>query len=203
MNLEETTAVLAKAASFDNRTVGAVNVMAWHEIIGELDIRDCLRAITLHHSDSTEYLMPAHVRRIAEKVRSERQELEFRDQQHRELEAYRANAGALTDRSEEIQAFVAEVRDVLPEGSVEALHPRREFWRREHQAWMHQVTAEPNPDFDPDKVPIVSWQASKLPPPGEWWENDAEREAHARKLLADAGRLKPRRDHEDTAEETL
>lgn len=197
MNLEETAAVLAKAAGFDNRTVGDANVLAWHEILGELDIRDCLRAITLHHSDSTEYLMPAHVRRIAEKVRSERQELEFRDQQHRELEAYRADAGALTDRSEEIQAFVAEVRGVLPEGDIEALFPRREHWRREYQTYQRQITAEPNPDFNPDLEPIGSWQASKLPPPGAWWENEAEREADARRLLAEANRLRPRGDREE------
>lgn len=193
MNLEETAAVLAKAAGFDNRSVGDANVLAWHEIIGDLDVRDCLRAITLHHTDSTEYLMPAHVRRIAERVRSERQEIDFRDQQHRELEAYRSQAGPLIDRSQEIQDFVHQVRDVLPEGNVEALHPRREFWRREHTAYQRQLTAEPNPFFDPDLEPVGTWEASKHPPAGAWWEDDAKREVDAVEMLAKAGRLRRRR----------
>lgn len=193
MNLVETGAVLAKAAGFDNRTVGDANILAWHEVLGDLDVRDCLRAITLHHSDSTEYLMPAHIRRIAEKVRSDRQEIEFRDQQHRELEAYRAQAGPLVDRSQDIQDFVHQVRDVLPEGSIEALHPRREFWRREHQAYQRQITAEPNPDFDPAMEPIGTWEASKQEPAGAWWEDDAKREASAVEILAKAGRLRRRK----------
>lgn len=149
MNLEETGAVLAKAAGFDNRSVGPANVLAWHEVIGDLRVDDCLRAITLHHRSSTEYLMPVHVRRLAEDVRRDRQQLELEHERRLELESYAATAGPLTDRSEEIQDFVHQVRDALPEGSPEVLHPRREHWRREHTAYVRQVTAEPNPDFDP------------------------------------------------------
>jgi hypothetical protein len=149
MNLEETAAVLAKAAGYDNRTIGDANVLAWHEALGDLDIRDCLTAIAQHHRESTEYLMPVHIRRIAANLRHGRQELDFRQQQHRELEAYRATAGPLTDRSADILALVALVRSVLPEGNVEALYPRREYWRREHQAYRRQANATPNPAYRP------------------------------------------------------
>ena len=199
MNLEETGAVLAKAAGFDNRSVGPANVLAWHEVIGDLRVDDCLRAITLHHRSSTEYLMPVHVRRLAEDVRRDRQQLELEHERRLELESYAATAGPLTDRSEEIQDFVHQVRDALPEGSPEVLHPRREHWRREHTAYVRQVTAEPNPDFDPAMQAIPVWQASKHPPAGAWWEDEVQREKPSRELLAEAGRLHRKR---STDEET-
>ena len=149
MNIEQAAAVLAKAAALDNRSQSDAAILAWHEVIGDLDYRDALNAVTIHRRESTEYLMPVHVRRIAEKLRTERQELEFHEQQRRELEAYAANAGPLTDRSGDIQSLVARIRSILPDGDVEALHPRREHWRREHQAYLRQTTAEPNPRYKP------------------------------------------------------
>lgn len=199
MNLEETGAVLAKAAGFDNRTVGPANVLAWHEVLGDLNVHDCLRAITLHHRASTEYLMPAHIRRLAEDVRRDRQDQELEAERRLELEAYAATAGPLTDRSAEIQNFVHQVRDTLPEGNAEALHPRREHWRREHTAYVRQVTAEPNPDFDPAMQAIPVWQASKHPPAGAWWEDETQREKHSRELLAEAGRLHRKRSTDEEA----
>lgn len=197
MNLEETAAVLAKAAGYDNRTVGRANVLAWHEAIGDLRADECLHAVTLHHRQSDAYLMPVHVRRIAEKLRAERQGREAADGHRRELDAYAAHAGPLGDRSEEIQEFVHDVRDALPEGNVEALHPRREHWRREHTAFQRQAHAEPNPDWDPTMGPASSWQRTVGPVRGAWWENDADREADSRKILNLAGRLKRRRAADD------
>jgi hypothetical protein len=197
MNLEEITAVLGKAAAIDNRTVGQANVLAWHEIIGHLDVRDALAAVTQHRIESPDvYLQPGHVLRIAEKLRAERQDRERRDEQHRELEAYAATAGPLTDRSAELRAFVHQVRDALPESSTEVLAPRHEHWRREHQAFQRQQDAQPNPDFVPGMAPIVTWQASKREAAGAWWEDDAKREASAVEILATAGRLHPRRRRE-------
>lgn len=152
MNLEETAAVLAKAAGYDNRTIGDANVMAWHEALGDLNVRDCLAAVAQHHRESDAYLMPVHVRRIAERLRKERQDREFEQDQQRQLAAYAAQAGPLTDRSEDIRRLVDQIRSVLPEGDVEALHPRREYWRREHRAYTRQVNAEPNPRYKPRAV---------------------------------------------------
>jgi hypothetical protein len=197
MNLEETGALLAKAAGYDNRTIGQGNVLAWHEALNDLRLDDCLQAVTLHHRSSSEYLMPVHIRRLAAEVRRERQERELETERRLELEAYAADAGPLTDRSQEIQEFVHHVRDALPEGDVEALHPRREFWRREHTAYQRQINGEPNPHFDPTMGPIPTWQASKHPPEGAWWEDPEKRERHAKTLLAEAGRLH-RPQHVDT-----
>lgn len=192
MNLEETAAVLAKAAGYDNRTVGRANVLAWHEAIGDLRADECLHAVTLHHRQSDAYLMPVHIRRLAEKLRADRQSREAADDHRRELDAYAAQAGPLADRSAEIQDFVHEVRDELPESNVEKLHPRREFWRRENRAFQRYAHAEPNPDYDPTMGPASSWQRDKGPLKGAWWESDAEREADSRKILHLAGRLKRR-----------
>lgn len=194
MNIEQAAFVLAKAAALDNRNQSDAAILAWHEVIGDLDYQDALQAVAVHRRESTEYLMPVHIRRIAEKLRSERQEREAKEQQHRQLEAYAQNAGPLTDRSQEIRTLVDEIRHVLPDGSVEALHPRREYWRREHSAFQRQITAEPNPDFDPTLMPVSTWQASKLPPAGAWWEDDASREASAVEILASTGRLRRQRD---------
>ncbi len=195
MNLEEIGAVLAKAAGFDNRTIGQANLLAWHEVLGDLDVGDCLDAISQHHRESTEYLMPAHVRRIALKLRAERRERERSDEQRHALEAYAATAGPLTDRSAEIRAFVGQIRDGLPDSDLDTLAPRHEHWRREHQAFQRQQDAEPNPDFVPGMAPVATWQASKRPAAGAWWQDEAHREADARRLLAEAGRLRPRRNH--------
>jgi len=72
MNVRETARVLAKAAAVDNRDVSEVNVMAWHEIIGDLDLAECLEAVARHRRDSPGvYLEPGHVRRIAKVIRDE------------------------------------------------------------------------------------------------------------------------------------
>lgn len=189
MNIEETGALLAKAAGYDNRTVGMANVLAWHEALSDLQLDDCLQAITLHHRSSPDYLMPVHVRRHAVEVRRDRQRLELENERRLELETYAAVAGPLTDRSGEIQDFVHQVRDALPDGNLEALHPRQEFWRREHTAYVRQQNGEPNPHFDPTMQPVPAWQASKHPPEGAWWEDADKREQHAKTLLAEAGRL--------------
>jgi hypothetical protein len=149
MNLGEAAAVLAKAAGYDNRTVGDANVMAWHEALGDLDLADALQAIAIHHRTSTDYLMPVHIRRLVADIRRERYQHELADEQRNVLEAYAANAGPLTDRSEEIRAFVAGVRSDLPEGDKWALNPRKEEWRRQHIAYVRQRDAEPNPHYRP------------------------------------------------------
>jgi hypothetical protein len=147
MNLEEAAAVLAKAAGYDNRTVGDANVLAWHEALGDLDVGDALQAIAIHHRTSTDYLMPVHIRRLVADIRRERYEHELADEQRLVLEAYAANAGPLTDRSEEIRNFIAGVRTGLPPGDPKALNPRKEAWRRDHLAYVRQRDGEPNPRY--------------------------------------------------------
>lgn len=147
MNLEEAGAVLAKAAGYDNRNVGEANVRAWHEALADLDVRDCLAAVAEHHRSSTEYLMPVHIRRLAADIRRERYHHEIADEQRLALEAYAKEAGPLADRSEEIRAFVQQVRSDLPPGDKWALNPRKEEWRQQHIAYVRQRDGEPNPHY--------------------------------------------------------
>ncbi|AYF29295.1 hypothetical protein CSH63_17850 [Micromonospora tulbaghiae] len=189
MNRSQVAAILALAAARDRRTVGEVDVRAWHEDIGDLDFDDARQAISAHFRQSTEYLMPVHVRRLATEIRRERHRVERETEQQRALQAYRADAGPLTDRSAEIRAFVGHVREVIPDGSREALRPRAVEWERQQRA---QAEPEPNPAYDPSMQPVREWCSKPNAPTGQWWENDAARERHAKELLAEAGRLRPR-----------
>lgn len=62
MLLSETAKILAKVQLIDNRTVDRVTVDTWHEIIGHFTYEDVLAAINLHRLESTEYLVPAHIK---------------------------------------------------------------------------------------------------------------------------------------------
>lgn len=64
--------VLAKAAAFDQRTVGEADVRAWHEALSDLDAGDALAAVTRHYRQRTERIMPAHVRDGAVEIAKER-----------------------------------------------------------------------------------------------------------------------------------
>lgn len=64
--------VLAKAAAFDQRTVGEADVLAWYEVIGDLDVADALAAISRHYREHAERVMPADVIRIVAEIERER-----------------------------------------------------------------------------------------------------------------------------------
>lgn len=72
MNVRETAKVLAKAAAFDQRTVGEADIMAWHEVIADLDAEDALSAVSRWYRDSTDRLMPATLRKTVGVLRAER-----------------------------------------------------------------------------------------------------------------------------------
>lgn len=193
MTPADTGKVLMKIAAYDQRTVGAADIAAWHEVIGGMELADALAAVTRHYASSEQRIMPVHVRRLATDIRRERHRIEREAREQRAIESYRSQAGPLTDRSAEIRAFVGQVREVLPEGDREALRPRTVAWEREHRAHERAANAEPNPDYDPDMAPVAEWCAGKATAPaGEWWEDDAARERHAQTLLAEAGRLRPK-----------
>lgn len=192
MNLDEASRVLAKAAGFDRRTVGQADVLAWQEALNDIPVDDALQAVTVHYRDTTDWLMPAHVRRHAATIDRDRRRAARELDEHQAIEAYRGQAGPLTDRRAEIRDFVGQVREVLPEGDREALHPRRTAWEREHEAFQRQQGAEPNPNYDPTLDAPPPWQVNAGTENGAWWEDDRARERHAQELLSAAGRLRPR-----------
>jgi len=73
MNAAECSALLAVMALYDNRKVADPDVVAWLKVIGDLPYADCERAVFAHYgSESTERIMPGHVRQRVRAMRSER-----------------------------------------------------------------------------------------------------------------------------------
>lgn len=65
MTKAEVARLLTLIAAFDRRTIGETDVEAWHLILGHLDPADCAEAVREHFTASTDWLMPAHVHRLA------------------------------------------------------------------------------------------------------------------------------------------
>lgn len=59
-------AVLAKAAAYDKSMPAPdpVVIMAWTEVLGDLDIRLALDAVTQHYKTESRRIMPADIRRL-------------------------------------------------------------------------------------------------------------------------------------------
>ena len=72
MTPDETVDLLTVAAAFDQRTVGEGDAMAWHSVVGDLDFADAQRAVIGHYTDTTDRIMPAHVRRRVKAMRADR-----------------------------------------------------------------------------------------------------------------------------------
>lgn len=154
MNIGETTQALALAQAYDNRTVGEVNIRAWHAILGDLDWVDVMEAIREHYAVETTWIMPAHIRSRAGAMAQQRAAAAAatgwapgqagvpKDQAMPEVAA--TEGGKAT-----IAALLAKVREDLPEGSILALRPRQAFWEREYAAYRRQQAAKPNPRYRP------------------------------------------------------
>lgn len=113
MNLQETHALLTYVAAVDNRRFGDDTVIAWQGILADLDAVDCTEAVRRHFATCPDYLMPVHVVRGADEVRRERiRAVRLEAEQRQALTA--APAVATEDRSEEVVALIAELRDKLP-----------------------------------------------------------------------------------------
>lgn len=72
--------VLGACALYDNRTVGVADAAAWHKVIGDLDVADALEAVARHYAESTDRIMPAHVRRGVKQIREERRRVSERSE---------------------------------------------------------------------------------------------------------------------------
>ena len=72
MNILETGKVLGLIAVVDNRHVDAATIAAWHDLIHDLDFADACEAVRVHRRESTDYLLPAHVRAGVRRIRAAR-----------------------------------------------------------------------------------------------------------------------------------
>lgn len=95
--------VLGACALYDNRTVGAADAAAWFQVIGDLDAKDAIEAVTRHYAESTDRIMPAHIRRGVKAIQDERRPPEiaparglpsrFEEDINREVRMKRGGAG--------------------------------------------------------------------------------------------------------------
>lgn len=154
MNLSETADLLTAMSAFDRRTIGNGDVIAWQAVLSDAAFADALEAVKQHYAESTEWIMPAHVRRAVRDMVAQR-EMAARatgwapgqagvpkDQAMPEL-------GAGFGNSEEVRELLARLRALLRPGTLADLFPRREYWRREHEAYTRSVAAQPNPHYRP------------------------------------------------------
>lgn len=114
MTPEQVVDVLTKCAAYDQRTVGEVDVMAWHEILRRIELGDALDAVRQHFTESSARAMPADIRKLA---------IGIRDARHgrlRQREGRLAieSAPTVSDRSAQVTALVQAVADALPKPDV-------------------------------------------------------------------------------------
>lgn len=62
MNASEAAIMLGLAASYDRRTVGEADARAWAAVLPDVSLDDGMDAVKAHYGDTTDWLMPAHVR---------------------------------------------------------------------------------------------------------------------------------------------
>jgi hypothetical protein len=141
----DTARLLAKAAAFDQRTIGAADVAAWHEAVGDLDAGDALAAVTRHYQRTDQRIMPSHLRILTVEIGRERRKVLREAAERRALDAEATEL--TTDRSAEIAAFVQQIRSGLPDSDPAVLRPRAAYWDREHRAYQRYVEGEPNPFY--------------------------------------------------------
>lgn len=157
MNLSETARLLGAMAAFDRRTVGDADVIAWQAVMEDIPFADALTAVKQHYSEGEAWLMPVHIRQAVKAMQEQRREAARatgwapgqagvpKDQAMPEI-AGPVVEGELTAP---VRALLESVRAMLPEGSREALMPRRVAWEEEHKAYRRQRDAQPNPHYRP------------------------------------------------------
>jgi len=73
MTEDEVTDLLTYMASFDKRTLGDADIDAWAPIMQDLPFPDAMEAVARHYGrDSTEFMMPKHIRDGVKAIRAER-----------------------------------------------------------------------------------------------------------------------------------
>jgi hypothetical protein len=74
MTKSDVATVLALITAFDRRTTGEADVEAWHLVIGDLRLEDCVAAVRQHFTASRDWLMPVDVRTGVTRIRRQRLE---------------------------------------------------------------------------------------------------------------------------------
>lgn len=128
MTPAEVARMLAQVQAFDRRTVGEADVAAWSLVLVDVELNDALQAVTRHYAESTEWLMPAHLRALVAEIRRERRRAINQERAARALEAEQARP--TRDRSPELEALLTDLRDRLPKGDRDSLRYGHKKWRQ-------------------------------------------------------------------------
>lgn len=73
MNIIETGELLAVVGAVDRRqAAGEAEILAWQELLADVNLDDALDAVREHRRASTDWIQPAHVLRGVRKIRSAR-----------------------------------------------------------------------------------------------------------------------------------
>jgi len=72
MDIKQTGVILAKIALIENREATNETILAWHEILSDLNYEDSLEALVQHYRHSTESCKPAHIVRGARAIKEEK-----------------------------------------------------------------------------------------------------------------------------------
>ncbi|MEU4558560.1 hypothetical protein AB0F72_09220 [Actinoplanes sp. NPDC023936] len=108
MDRAEVVLLLTLAGTFDYRRVGDADVEAWHLALDDIDLDDAKAAVVRHYRESTDRMMPAHVRAGVKAIRAER-----RRNEPSEALALPSKFEQDMNRQVRMEAGAAQVRDVL------------------------------------------------------------------------------------------
>lgn len=134
MNESEIAIMLGHVASYDRRTIGETDVLAWHAALKDLDLEDAIEAIVEHYSESRDWMMPVDVLNGCHRIDRRRRG----KQRAAELAAQRAADGVL-----EIEAGPPAEANTDWKALAETLR------RRAHAA---PLKAPPTTDVDPERM---------------------------------------------------
>jgi hypothetical protein len=77
MNKLEISKLLTVVSTYDNRKIATETVEAWFLVLGDISFEEASEAIVMHFKDSTNWLLPAHIRTNVRIIR-DRKEREAR-----------------------------------------------------------------------------------------------------------------------------
>lgn len=157
MILSEAAHLLSTIASFNNRTIGESDVIAWQSVLADVPLADAEEAVRRHYAEHIEWMMPAHVRRLVRDIERDRASAASlwapgqwqvpKEQAVPELP--RGERLTAADLSPKVVDLLSQLRAELPDVPRERLFPREAHWDRQQRAFRRQDAAEPNPRYRP------------------------------------------------------
>lgn len=112
MNAVEAAALLVTCAAYDNRKASDEANDAWATALYDITLEDGVKAVHVHYRESTDRIMPAHVRRIVSRVKA------VRWKTHGPLDSAAAPPPQLDDRPADAIRWQRAYRRAIGEGAT-------------------------------------------------------------------------------------